>query len=466
MNITFYSLTKRENSTLQPSGAGTVYTCKLLAPCSLISPRIELAGVNSPVSYSYAYIPDFGRYYFVRDWTNNGAVWIGDLQVDVLASYKTEIGSSSQYVLRAAADINTDLRDQRYVSSMRAARYQTAGVLNFSGWDTASGIYVVHQVGLINSVMQADYMVLTKQDFYDLLQAVELDAKVGIISGHWYDKLVNAIWLPVSYSYLKDTLGWSEYTATVQPDPTGPQVSVTYLAAAHESVISGYATVGVGTGHEILLPTWYDSNRQWGLVAPFAEYSLAFFPWGVISLDSLAVASKGKLYLDIMIDIKTGGARLKIRAGSGSDPVLADLPTNMAVDVPLHAATINGGAIASGLLGIATAVVGAATENYAMFAGGVSAAIGSLGDINKGIAEIKGNTGTRISIDAAPTLIYTYYEPVDDNHAEYGYPLCKVKQINTLSGYIMCAEGDIALSCTESERAQVMSYLTGGFYYE
>ena len=43
-----------------------------------------------------------------------------------------------------------------------------------------------------------------------------------------------------------------------------------------------------------------------------------------------------------------------------------------------------------------------------------------------------------------------------------------MKQISTLTGYVLCEEGDEALNdfATESERDQIRAYLTGGFFYE
>ena len=71
VNITFYQFEKRSNSTLQPSGGGTTYACQIFDPCSVLTPRIKLSfpsGAGNPTLWNYAYIGDFTRYYFVRDW--------------------------------------------------------------------------------------------------------------------------------------------------------------------------------------------------------------------------------------------------------------------------------------------------------------------------------------------------------------------------------------------------------------
>ena len=55
---------------------------------------------------------------------------------------------------------------------------------------------------------------------------------------------------------------------------------------------------------------------------------------------------------------------------------------------------------------------------------------------------------------------------VDENLAEMGRPLCEVRQINTLSGYILCANADAIISGTADEVKKVNDYMNSGFFYE
>lgn len=458
MNITFYSLAKRENSTLQPSGAGTVYTCKLLAPCSLISPRIELAGVNSPVSYSYAYIPDFGRYYFVRDWTNNGAVWIGDLQVDVLATYKTEIGGSTQYVLRASAENNQDAVDTYYKATMKTEALSAQGTVSFTEFDISSGVYLIHSIGLFDTGAgdTENYLLFSEGEYKKFLKAIVVDQTAGILGHDYLSRLIEVKWLPLKYTALSQLM-FIDRTAEMDflTTPTG---GLACKSITGSGIVFGTASI------QVPLPSWYSQDRNWCLGAPFAEYTLSWYPFGLIELDSAKIAaSSGNLALTFYIDTRTGNSKLQINSTGGY--IGTDIAL-MAANEAVHASSANGSAYLSAGAGIATAAVGAYTGNYAIAAGGITSAVGSIEGMRKGIHTVKGNVGSRVAIEDKPILFVNFFKPTDDNHAEYGYPLCKSRQINTLSGYIMCAEGDIALSCTETERSQVMSYLTGGFYYE
>ena len=68
----------------------------------------------SPTTWNYLHIPSFGRYYFINDWTVSGDFWTAHCTVDVLASFKSAIGESEQYVLRSSAENNPNLTDTMY----------------------------------------------------------------------------------------------------------------------------------------------------------------------------------------------------------------------------------------------------------------------------------------------------------------------------------------------------------------
>ena len=113
MNVTFYNFSKRRNSTKTPTSTGTVVTCQLKEPCSLKNPRLLLSG-NLFTTYDYAYIGDFGRYYFVSDVVSvgNGLTEI-TLEDDVLASHKTAIGSTVARIAFSSTGYEAYIPDPR-----------------------------------------------------------------------------------------------------------------------------------------------------------------------------------------------------------------------------------------------------------------------------------------------------------------------------------------------------------------
>ena len=62
MNVLFYNHAKRNNSTKLPT-EGVNIPCVLKDECSVTSPVLEIKTAERP-TYNYAYIADFGRYYY------------------------------------------------------------------------------------------------------------------------------------------------------------------------------------------------------------------------------------------------------------------------------------------------------------------------------------------------------------------------------------------------------------------
>ena len=96
---TWSGFSKRKNSTKQPTG-GTSVTAFLKEGTSIENPTFTLSGNNFTVDYVEA----FGHYYFVKDIVSirNNLIEIECVQ-DVLATYKSAIIGSSQYVIRSAS---------------------------------------------------------------------------------------------------------------------------------------------------------------------------------------------------------------------------------------------------------------------------------------------------------------------------------------------------------------------------
>lgn len=81
---------------------------------SIIDPVIEVTGIASSTvtSCNYAYIPEFGRYYFVKNITSvRNNVWVIQCHVDVLKTYATQIKAQTAVVRRQEKNWNLYLDD-------------------------------------------------------------------------------------------------------------------------------------------------------------------------------------------------------------------------------------------------------------------------------------------------------------------------------------------------------------------
>ena len=86
LTVDLYSFSKRDNSTKHPTGSPTTYSCILKEECGVINPVIVIQEIGNPSGYNYAYIPSFGRYYWIKEWTWVLGRWEAELYTDVLAT--------------------------------------------------------------------------------------------------------------------------------------------------------------------------------------------------------------------------------------------------------------------------------------------------------------------------------------------------------------------------------------------
>ena len=96
----FLYKTADENSKLEKTLSEEVSLVGALRDASsIITPSILIQ--SNPIGYNYAYIPEFGRYYYIKNITafRKGA-YIVDLKCDVLMSFKNEIKELSGVVSR------------------------------------------------------------------------------------------------------------------------------------------------------------------------------------------------------------------------------------------------------------------------------------------------------------------------------------------------------------------------------
>ena len=77
-----------------------------------------------------------------------------------------------------------------------------------------------------------------------------------------------------------------------------------------------------------------------------------------------------------------------------------------------------------------------------------------------------GTQGSNSDMHSDIALVRRYLEPAEQDPTHYGYPLCKIKRISSLAGFIKVADGDVECSATQTEKEMMRQYLESGFYYE
>ena len=468
--VTFYNFAKRNNSTKRPGSetTHTSYTCRVLNGTGIINPKIELdiGLTGNPQAFNYCYIPDFERYYFIREWNFDRGLWIGSLAVDALATYKTEIGGSNLYVLRAAGAYDGNVIDNFYPCKTNCS-YHT-DLLNVP---YTTGCYVLGIVSKLGAYGSIAYYVMDSANMARFVQALMSDI-VGEGSNPLNGFSMNDASLALQTS-LVDPI---QYIKSVMWCPFNMS-DLTYTAATQLDVFKWtLSNVSCGMLYGKTLSKTYsftltkhpdtDTRGNYVNTKPYTNITLNFPPFGNIEIDTTATASANALNLELDYDIFTGSGQLRVLCNG---IVLNQINTQLGVPVQISQVTRDYlGAAQSVVSGVGSVVSGALTGGAGL-AAGITNGINALGNAAASMiprANSIGGVGNYSVLNYQPRLDYQFFRPVDDDITHNGRPLCKVVQINQLAGYILVQDGDVITDGTSMEAEQIRTYLESGFYYE
>ena len=91
---------------------GSDVTGTLREDCSIIDPVIKMSAIGTYLLESnYAYITEFGRYYYITNIVCVGDLFEVQMHVDVLMSFKSGIRSNNAVVSRQEKQYNLYLQD-------------------------------------------------------------------------------------------------------------------------------------------------------------------------------------------------------------------------------------------------------------------------------------------------------------------------------------------------------------------
>lgn len=460
MIITFYSFSKKENSTAIPALSGTDLTCYIKSPSSVLNPAIELK--DDPTGYNYCYIAEFGRYYFINDIVFNKGIWTCYCNVDVLGTYKTQIGSTSMYVLRSADESDGEIVDTLFpvtsetiITTLTSLGTGSAD-LTFTGFD--DGYYVIG-VQSTSSASQNGviYYQLTPANFVSLISQFyansgnnawwgNLESGIRNALNKLDDFIVSCRWYPKSFTI--DTNSGNHYEIYLGYWPTGVYadrvIGVTLFLQYFSSV-----------------PSHPQSARGNFVKAyPFSRYELVHPLMGNITLNSDFMKDSGNDFtLYITPDYTTGQALLEIKYKKGGTYVTDYITyVHYGVDINLSGNDIN-------ITGLVSSAAGAVVSALAGDALGVARGIAST--LNETPAKPGHNLSSGGFTHFGNPVLNCYFKLISDRDVtNKGVPLCKVRTPSALPGYILPDNPQIEVSCTDDEKRKINALISGGFFYE
>ena len=114
MQIKLYKNLSEVNTIGKTLTEESVRTGTLKDGCSVLSPSVVLTGENLS-GFNYAYIPQFSRYYFIKEITSvKSGLWEISMRVDVLETYQTQIKAQKAVVERQEQNYNLYLNDPEW----------------------------------------------------------------------------------------------------------------------------------------------------------------------------------------------------------------------------------------------------------------------------------------------------------------------------------------------------------------
>lgn len=467
LSVTLYEFKKRENSTKRPDSSATqrTHNAVLKTPTSLLRPEIsfDFGLKGNPSFYNYAYISNLGnRYYFIRDWTvSEGHIWTAHMEVDVLASWKASIGSSTQYVTRSSFSSDGSIVDGLYPAKGDV----TLRAESTSIWPTVTAIsggsYVV---GIVNNSADAIGAVA-----YYVFSGAQFRAFMAYLMGDvsWTGQIDD-----ISADLLKVLFNPVQYITSVMwyPDNAPAGTAVTSIPFGWWNLPVGASklkTSGVlPSAANITIPKHPQAATRGKYLnaAPFSQYTFDSRVWGVIPIDTTSIINEEALSMSYTVDYTTGIADMYLKAGL-SDYAIA--VRRGQYGVPVQIAQIGQNYLNMAL----TSVNGAANvaKNWLNPVGAITAGANMIGDmINASMPEFStsGSNGTVANFTSAPTLYAKFLPVVSDDNDDRGRPYCKKVQLSTLPGYQVIADPDLSIAGTSEENREIKNYLAGGYFYE
>ena len=460
----FYVFSKRHNSTAVPDG-GTEIDVNLKDACSILRPVIELQ-TRPPSSWNYCFLPDFGRYYYVGDWTYERRVWTAQLTVDLLASWRSSILATDALVVFSSSAYNLQAIDNRIAATASYER-QTA-MADFIGLRGGAQLTPQGHFGLTVLSGTSVWATGGATTYFCTYQEMQLFAHELLEPTMWeslkqffnnpMDGIIDCYYLPIDVSQYVDlttpqAISVGDHTFSA----TGRLAQATNLA-----VKSKHTTIDI--------PWRYSDFRR---LSPYSEVTL-FVPYcGSKTLSAELLSDIEAILIDYSVDVNTGAVQALTYV---KQEVLEEFSGNMKIQLPIGQSQSRVDSIVGAVGGAVTAIGGFSSGNVALGATGVLSAIGSVitpqgqktcgGMQGSILGAILGNDVNRWQeFRLAVTSRTTTAEP-EGIRAVQGNVLNDVRELSTLTGYVQTSGAHVQAPAYDSELQQIDALLDAGIYIE
>lgn len=469
MTITLYTFSKRKNSTaVPPEGGGISVDCMLKADSSVLNPVLEFQTIDRPRIYNYAYIPDFSRYYYVSEWSYLNGIWYVSLSVDVLATYRGRILTTTAYVEYSASRQDNTLFDSRLASTCIIGRQNN--VYNFKGISMREDVYPKGTFCLTAIARDSNWSTGTATTYFLSYTEMQSLARELINTNVWeeiklffdnpMDAIIDCYYLPI------DVKQYIEYTNSRQIQIANHTFSTTAYSATTTDLSMKYQRI------TLEIP-WTNPADTFLRQAPYSTVSI-FVPFcGQQGLDMAELAGAEHVFFDYGVDVTTGNVQGIVYI---KEYILAEFSGTCRVSLPVGQSQSRIESIIGAAGGVVGAAAGLAAGNAAAAAIGALNAAGSFitPQTQKVISGSSGsNLGATIGQDTGRwqkirvTCETRGYSPtLSALGRAAGRLLRQEVRLSTLTGFTQCVNFSLDAPAYERELIDVNDYMNGGVYIE
>lgn len=464
ITVSFTTSSKKINSTKQLTMSDT-YECNFKNGCSMLKPTLFLE-LNSSTFPNYTQFKIENRYYNITDIrTVRNNLFEIDGEVDVLASFKTEIGASTQYVIRSSNTFNEYVMDTKY-----PAVADTDLVTKF--FDNLApdteGSYVVGIVGIGESQSAVKYYAFPAFFFSRLLLALfdegnldptmffPLEIQKELFNPFQY--IVSCYWYPIPYSFFEFTtyaeivhFGWWEAKYSIE----GEIYTLSGARIPEAKRVYQFSDTFTPPKH----PQAATRGKYLNDI-PYTRYSINCYSFGTIPLNPSPFVDGDTGTINISVDVYTGIANLYVSAqGQTASGRLVNQTTQFGVPIQINQNTAN---VVGGTVSAIETGVDIAAGNVLGAAKGIESCIRSAFPQ----VQTNGTNGSKVAFLQLANIVGEFRSIVDEYNEDIGRPLCAPRQISTIPGYIECNNVEIDIAATSFEKEQITTFMENGFFYE
>lgn len=470
MNATVYKFTKDTRSTARPTGGTSITGIVFKENTSRENPVLKITAAALNSDYDWNYIHILGAYYYINDivFVNNDIFEL-HCSIDVLATYKTEIEASTQYIVRSTNSnyFNGYINDTAYPMTNSITTSHTTASDNT--WITPNvGRAVIGVLGpnAGDTTTYYEMSTITLTALVEALYNVDVSQQFNI--GSIEVGLLKTLYDPIKY-----------FTSCVLLPLSGT------ITGNTNTIKTGYLNLQLGTGFNVRK---INSNEEYVFTAtvlysnhpksstrgaylnnsPYTDRLLTVMPFGTFHVDGSKLNDyQNKIRLRATMTKCDGNSLLEVftipDSSSNIHNTLFWSNAQLGIHVPLYQSDSIFKQTYS-LMSSQTAAVGSVLSgNFASLPGIATQWIGDVNKIHAPDVHMIGGASGSFSItqNYNPSLDSTFYDIVNkDNHL--GHMVCDNVVLGNLTGFNICQNANISIPGPATDAEVIKNIMNTG----